>query len=741
VRTFVGLAVRRPWLVIVGWLAVLVLANLGGRIVHPPAPSSSFLPAEAESQRAAVLEASRFGGGHQVAEVVIVDQNGLRPSDHVLAGQLNDWLSTRPRADQIQSVSPAYPSQDGKALVMQITFTTASTVDEQPDASIAAIEEHLANLPMPPGVRVGITGDPVISHDIGAGISGSSSSGRSDLLRVISILIIVVVLALVYRAPLPVLVPLLSIGVVLAISSNLLSIAAATVGLPLGSFSLPFVFAVTLGAGTNYGIFLISRYREELRRGSGRRHALEVAAPGVAPAIASSAATVVLGTAAMAFTSLGFFRTLGPAVAISIVVMLAAGLSLTPALIAISRGAFFWPRWPRPAGPSADPASSTWHRVGSLVTRRPAVALVVALAVLALPAWALTRVQVSVDSLSSLPGGSPSLAGYRLLQAHFPVQTQAASVFVTTGGVKLDGAQLGPVRDAMRASPGVTSVSDPEVSADGSSARFRLVLSSEPSTEEASAAVTGAEVAARRAVGAASLDHPSVLAGGEVAVDRDLRELLVQDFLRVLILVGAAIYLVLAILLRNLYAPVYLLASVGLSTAAAIGGVGLLYHALADQPLYWAVPVFAFVFLVALGEDFNIYLVSRLRQQLSESDRAAGIARAVGLTGGPISSAGLVMAAAFFLFLGNPVPLVQQLGAVVVAGLVLDTFLVRPLLVPALVRLLGDWSGISAVRRPGAAASRSSQPEELAMPRQGAGEAGSTGHRTRLDWGETNQKS
>src|SRR5262249_21870832 len=194
----------------------------------------------------------------------------------------------------------------------------------------------------------------------------------------------------------------------------------------------------------------------------------EVAAPGVAPALASSAATVVLATSAMAFTSLGFFRTLGPAVAISIVVMLAAGLSLTPALIAISRGAFFWPRWPRPAGPSADPASSTWARVGSLVTRRRAVALVVAVAVLALPAWALTRVQVSVDSLSSLPGGSPSLAGYRLLQAHFPVQTQAASVFVTTGGVKLDGAQLGPVQDAMQTTPGVASVSDPEGSPGGS---------------------------------------------------------------------------------------------------------------------------------------------------------------------------------------------------------------------------------------------------------------------------------
>src|SRR5262249_17347183 len=229
------------------------------------------------------------------------------------------------------------------------------------------------------------------------------------------------------------LVPLLSIGVVLAISSNLLSIAAATVGLPLGSFSLPFVFAVTLGAGTNYGIFLISRYREGLRRGRDRRHALEVAAPGVAPALASSAATVALGTAAMAFTSLGFFRTLGPAVAISIVVMLAAGLTLTPALIAITKSAFFWPRRPSRMAPHGEAASRAWRRVGALVTRRPALVLVVVLAALALPSLALMRVQVSVDTLSTLPRGSASLKGYDVLQAHLPVQSQAASVFVTGG--------------------------------------------------------------------------------------------------------------------------------------------------------------------------------------------------------------------------------------------------------------------------------------------------------------------
>ena len=695
------LPLRHPWLTVLAWLFLLVLAAWVLRLVHVPASSSSFLPAGAESQRAAALDAAKFTGGHQGAQIVIVDSQGLRGPDEELARQLSGWLTARPGVTGVESVSPMYPSPDGKALVMQVGFVSSGPAPDASNPRIAAIEEHLASLELPSGVQVGLTGDMAMSHDVNAGIIGSSSSGRSDLLKVVSVLIIVVVLALVYRAPLAVLTPLCSIALVLAISSQLLSIAAATMGLPLSSDSLPFVFAVILGAGTNYGLFLISRYREELRLRGDRSAALDAATRRVAPAIASSAATVALGTAAMGFTSLGFFRTLGPAVAISIVVMLAAGLTLTPALIAITRNAFFWPRPPAHTSSADDGTNAVWRRVGFLVTKRPAVVFTVSMALLALPVLALTNLRISVGTLSELPSGSPSLTAYRLIQAHFPVQNQATSVFVTIGAARLqqEGTGLDQVRQALQSVPGVASVGDPAVSADGTTARFPLALSADPASDQAAATLTAVETTARRSIAIAGLDHAQILAGGEVASDRDLRQVLAQDFLRVLLLVGGSIYVVIAVLLRNLFAPVYLLASVGLSTAAAIGGVGWIYREAANQPLNWAVPVFAFVFLVALGEDFNIYLVSRLRQQLTEVDRAAGIARAVALTGGVVSSAGLVMAAAFFLFLGNPVPLVQQLGAVVVVGLLIDTFLVRPLLVPGLVRLLGRWSGISPARR------------------------------------------
>jgi putative drug exporter of the RND superfamily len=699
-RGLASLPVPHPWLTVLLWLALAALATLAARTVHPPASSTSFLPADVESQRAAALEA-RFTGGRQTVEVVIVDARGLGAADQRLAGQLADWLRSRPRSADVLSVGPPLASLDGKALVVQVTFRSTGPPPDGPDPRVASIERHLAQTKSPKAVQVGLAGEPAVSNDVNAGIVGGGSSGSSDALRALGVLVIAVVLGLVYRAPLAVLVPLASIGLVLATSSSLAGLAAATVGLPMNSFSVPFVYAVVLGAGTNYGLLLISRYREELRRGGERREALEAASRRVAPAIASSAATVALGTAVMAFTSLGFFRTLGPAVALSIVVMLVAGLTLTPALIEITGRAFFWPRQPRPATSLGTTTSRIWNRIGWLVTRRPGLVLVTALAVLVLPILGLKGLQVSVDLQGELPAGSPSLTGYRLLQAHLPAWSQATPVFVTADGsaAQLEGAKLAQVGEAMRSVPGVLAVGGPAIAPDGSAGMFQVALGDDPSGERASATLTAAEAAARRSLAVNHVGHAQVLAGGEVAADRDLRQLLAQDFLRVVVLVAAAIYAVLAVLLRNLFAPLYLLASVGLSTAAAVGAVGFLYRTLAGQPLYWAVPVFAFVFLVALGEDFNIYLVSRLRQELSVGDRTAGVSRAVALTGGAITSAGLVMAAAFFLFLGNPVPLVQQLGAVVVAGLLLDTLVVRSFLVPALVRLLGRRSGITATNR------------------------------------------
>src|SRR5262245_20636372 len=170
VRRIPSLAVHHHWLTLLGWLCLAALVSIGGRVVHPLASSPSFLPAGAESQRAAALGGAKFTGGHQSAQLVIVDSNGVRASDQVLAGQLGDWLRDRPKSADVRSVSPALPSPDGQALVMEVIFRSTGPAPDGPDPRIAAIEQHLASLQLPAGVSVALTGDLAISHDVNAGI-------------------------------------------------------------------------------------------------------------------------------------------------------------------------------------------------------------------------------------------------------------------------------------------------------------------------------------------------------------------------------------------------------------------------------------------------------------------------------------------------------------------------------------------------------------------------------------------
>jgi putative drug exporter of the RND superfamily len=574
----------------------------------------------------------------------------------------------------VAQVSPPQPSADGRAALLHVAFDHGGS---DLDHAVATIEGHLARSP------AAITGGPAVDHDFNSNLlGGASNTALLSPTRLVTLLIVLVVPALVYRAPLAAVVPLLSIGVVIALSPHLVAAAALWLRMPVGNFSLPFMFAVTLGAGTNYGLFLISRYREMLGRGLGPRPALEEALVQVGAAIASSGATVIAATAVMIFATFDLFRTLGPSIAISVALMLLAGLTLLPALISILGRAFLWPRRPVVGRPQAVDRGP-WRRVGDLVAARPVVATVVPLLVLLPCAGYAATVQPSFSFMDALPGDLPSAHGYRLLSEHFPGNVGTLTLLVQPAS---DGDR---VRSGVTDTPHVVSVSRAQLSADDSVARLSVAIDEDPNGTAAAATAAAAERAARQAA-----PQATVLAGGTPAGTRDLRDLLYHDFLLIAALVAVAIYVVLAALLRSLVAPLYLLFTVALSTAVAVGLVAFIYQRAVGVSLYWTAPVFAFVFLVALGEDFNILLVSRLRQEVQAHGTTEGVARAVGGTGGVITSCGLVMACTFFVGLArNPVFLVQEIGIAVVVGVLLDTFLIRPVLVPALAVLLGTAKG------------------------------------------------
>jgi uncharacterized membrane protein YdfJ with MMPL/SSD domain len=358
--------------------------------------------------------------------------------------------------------------------------------------------------------------------------------------------------------------------------------------------------------------------------------------------------------------------------------------------------------------------------IGRAVTRRPALVAAAAIVVLVPLAISALAIVPSFDDLQTLPKSAPSVQAFAAYQQHFPETTQI-QVFVSDPGHDLRQARyvdaLTGIASALQRVPHVTQVvaasastpasQEQAFAADGSAALITLGLDIDPTSLVAQNAVTASYAVARSATSGTALRGSEILLGGQSAQARDEAVQLGNDFRLVLALVGVAILVILALLVRSLTAPLYLLGTIALSTGTAVGLTNLVYHDLLSQPVFYIVPVFAFVFLVALGQDFNILTMARIREEVSRLGERNGIAAAVALTGGVVSSCGLVMAASFSRLLSNPVLEVSELGFALVAGILIDTFIVRPLLVPALAALVGRWNWLWPFGRPAGPLARS----------------------------------
>lgn len=677
------LPVRHPWIVVLLWLVAIVGAGFLTRMTSAGSSSPQGLPPSAESQAASAVASRSFGTPDQqaTASVVVADGNGLSNGDVAAIARLSAWLTS---VRDVLQVGGAVPSQDGQAVILPVTFSNSGNVL---DGDVSDIEAHL-NAFSTGGLRASLTGEQVVTHDLTASATGPSAGSGFNPMRLATLLVILVILAFVFRAPLAVAVPLLSIGASLLVSIRVLPVVTGSLHLPSSAFSEPFAVAVTLGVGSNYGLFLISRYREALRAGRHGAAALEDAVDEVGHAIFLSAGTVIVATGLMAFAQLDLFRSLGPAVSVSVAVMLLSGLTLTPALMRICGRALFWPLQVRPAtdGPGF------WARTGLATTEHPLVAVALGAALLAPLALASGGLDPSFDTVRSLPTGTPSAEAYSLLEQHFPTRLATADILIT-GQEPLAGqeAELARVTTGLSREPLVSSVGQARLSPDGRTARIPASIAADPASSAAMDAAVALPSETRAILVGTPLSNDSVLVGGPAAANADERSLLGSDFRLIAVIVGVAIYAILALLLTDLLAPVYLLGSVVISSLAAMGAVVLIDRFL-NQPVFWTTPVFAFVFLVALGEDFNILLMNRMRREIGRYGLSAGIVEAVGKTGGVISSCGLVMAAAFLLLARSDVLIVRQIGLVVIIGILLDTFAVRPIIVPAIVRLLGNRS-------------------------------------------------
>jgi RND superfamily putative drug exporter len=736
-------AVKFRWFILVAWViaAVAVPRFLPSLASVTQGNNANFLPASAPSQHATDL-AKPFGVGTltPVPVLAAASQGKLTPADVTWLGTLEKDLKGTPT---VVKVSDLGRSADGQAEQLQVLSSVSQGDADGLTTLVGNLRATIARASPPSGLQVHLAGAVAIQVDQQ---KKSGSTGNEE--EAISVVFILILLLLIFRSLLAPLITLFPAFIAVAISGPLVG-EAAQAGLKVSQIAQLMLIVLVLGAGTDYGLFLVFRVRELLRAGLPPKEAVQQALIRVGESISFSALTVVAALLSLLAATFQIYSQLGIPLAIGIGVMLLAGLTLLPALLAIFGRAAFWPtRTSSGAG-----KVGVWGRVAARIVKRPAAALITGVIVFGALATAVTAYQpAGFGGTLSAPAGSDSAAGQALLAKHFPAssanptnliyklkqpvwddpQTVATGQKVITqsgqftgitgpldpvGGVTLTPAQftalhtelapLGPAASLPASPPANVTVSQsayqlyrataPYVSADGLTFQFEANLKAgDPSSTAAMNAVPALRQTAAQAASAMGAVDYGV--GGEAPAFYDISQISDSDLLRVIPIAILVIGVLLALVMRSLVAPLYLIASVGLSYLAALGLSVLIFVKLAgDGGLTFILPFLMFVFLLALGEDYNILVMSRIREEAHHYPLREAVSRAVGATGTTVTSAGMVLAGTFAVFAvvggrGSGGSQIRDVGVGLALGVLMDTFVVRTVLVPATVVLLGRWN-------------------------------------------------
>jgi RND superfamily putative drug exporter len=834
-------AVRFRWYIIAAWVAAALVLTLVAPNINDVSVSDerAFLSSSAPSLIAHETVQKYFPDRVSPSSAVLVvdagaggDVTAAEPAAFI--AQMTDWLTSSEAPDAVERVwSPTLgdeltraglTSADKQVALILVRFSTIGSEPATKEAT-AAIAQRLEQAP--PSVDVYMTGDgPILAA------YNEASMKSMDSTTWITIILVVIILLVIYRSPVSPLIPLCTIALAYLISRGFIALLGQA-GLTISMYTNVFLIVVLFGAGTDYCLFLISRFREEMIGASTPVPAVRTTIRAVGETIASSAGTVIVGLAMMIFAELGLYNTSGPSISIGVVIALLAGLTLIPALLTILGHHTFWPRKARPVK-----ERGFWPAWAARVVRRPLVALLVPIVVLVplavyggglardfdllgdlpskdearlgfeilaehlgpgelqplnvvaidpagydTPAGIVRAEQLAADlakldnvtairsfagslpdkstlsvadqlgvvatgvregiaalsagvvsgSTSGLEAATTQLAGVggyllQLAQAYPEVRqapgyqqagkalTDLAALAKEAGGVGAAGAagaaheaigllqSLATGLDALQVSfasrpeaillpdlylqqnEGLKALRDAYFSADGTAVRLQVVLGSDPYSQPAMKTVEDIrQVFAENGINGVIQGGPSVLV--------DLRDGSDRDMTRAFIYVLGGIFVVLLLLLRALVAPVYLILTILLSYASTLGVMRLVFvDILHTAGVTWWVPMFMFVMLVALGMDYNIFLIGRVKEEVAIHGTRDGTRLALARTGGIITSAGIIMAGTFASMMSASLVGLVQIGFAVAFGVLLDTFVVRTTLVPAIIVLLGRWS-------------------------------------------------
>jgi putative drug exporter of the RND superfamily len=806
-------------LIILAWivLAVVLLIVAPSLSKVGVTDDSQFLPRDTESIKAQNLIKTRFSSAVASppgsALIVVFNSQGLGSTDLTAARALYDWLKSSEAPGVIsQAVSsldnPALlstlQSRDGTALLIELSFKEGSSSAPAREA-VKSIREQTAK----------VRGQTTIYVTGGAGVSSDALTSihqTIDKATLVTVILVVVLLLLIYRSPVAILVPLVTIGVAYLISRSLAGFIAQS-GMAVSTLVDAYLVVTLFGIGTDYCLFMVSRYKEELLQHE-RSAASALTLQKIGPVILASATTVVVALLCLLISRFGMNRNSGLILAMGVTITLIAGLTLSPALIS-AFGRYI--NWPAKIRTQASRNTGLWHKIGQVIVRRSSILIISIIVVLAVPYLAIHQLHFSASMLSQMPDSMDSVQGYQILKDKFPagelnpldLVIESPAVLSEPSGLqgiravaqavsKIEGVSgvvyfAAPADDLYAASrqlrtlasglgpatvgqlsalksldgtlssiavkyPGVMvspnfqsavavlqqistvtaglAVAPPQAqlaalntlgaalngvadslqglalefnlqastpftdwlktrffSNDGTITRLYVAIRADPYSSQAIDLVAPIRQTAVRTLETSGLKEAHCYAGGVAADQFDILQTNDADFIRVLGLAVLGILLVTGILLRSLIAPLYMIVTVLFNFGATLGiATWLFFDVLHHDSMIYMLPIFVFVILVAVGADYNIFLVTRIREESQHKPLKEAIRDAVSNTGGVITSCGLILAGTFATLTTAPLQMVFQVGAAIGIGVLIDTFLVRALLIPSIATLLGRWN-------------------------------------------------
>ena len=656
---------RTKFLVLVFWLVLVGLAGpLAGKLTGAEKnDSASWLPGSAESTKVLQIQES-FQSPNALPAVLTYDRpSGLTQADRAKAAADAQALAGF-EGVQGKPIGPT-PSADGKALQTVVVFDLGSDGWQK----APGIADRIRDLPGGiDGLTVHVTGPFGVAAD-----SASAFEGIDGALLFATIGVVVIILLITYRSPMLWLLPVISAGVALVVAQGVIYLLAAHAGLVVNGQSAGILTVLVFGAGTDYALLLVARYREELRRHVDRHEAMAVALHRAGPAIVASASTVVVGMLCLMFAETNSTRSLGPVAAIGIAVALLVMTTLLPALLTICGRWIFWPI--KPQYGSAEPTTrGFWARVGNRIGRRPRMVWVTTALILGVLSIGIVNLNANgLTNAESFTGHPDSVAGQDVITAHFPDAGGAGDPVA----IVADGAAGERVRSAVTGVSGLTQVTAPAIRS--GHAYLEATLTDPADSPAAMATIDRLRDTVH------AVPDANAMVGGTTAINLDLQRAAKHDRNLIVPIVLAVVLVILMVLLRAVVAPLILIGTVVLSFGAALGASALIFDwvfgfAGADSSM----PLFVFVFLVALGIDYNIFLMTRVHEESKRYGTRRGALIGLAATGGVITSAGCVLAGTFAVLGTLPLVFLAELGFAVAFGVLLDTIVVRSVLVTAL---------------------------------------------------------